>query len=54
MLHYVSGFRRNDEKWYFSTFYEFINIAYIISIVILLRGYRQPPFGMPKSVKLGT
>ena len=19
-----SGFRRNDEKWYFSTFYEFI------------------------------
>ena len=23
-----SGFRRNDKKWCFSTFYEFINICY--------------------------
>jgi len=24
-----SGFRRNDKKWCFSTFYEFINIEYL-------------------------
>jgi hypothetical protein len=23
-----SGFRRNDEKWSFSTFYEFVNTAF--------------------------
>jgi malate dehydrogenase len=26
MLHYVSGFRRNDEKWCFLTFYDAINL----------------------------
>jgi hypothetical protein len=24
-----SGFRRNDKKWCFSSFYEFINIEYL-------------------------
>jgi hypothetical protein len=27
-----SGFRRNDEKWYFSTFYEFINVKFFIVV----------------------
>ena len=39
-----SGFRRNDKKWCFSTFYEFINIDYL--------RYRFAPSFLLKSIEL--
>jgi len=50
-----SGFRRNDKKWCFSTFYEFIKIAFISqkykqyprSFIVISNDY----FGPTKSAK---